>query len=106
MTRTPTYISKKTHNKRVTTHLLSTRSVLFPTSTMITSLPLSVRTSSIHFEVFKKDCLPTTRNEQMRKNIVTKLTLFLKNIGMDKFPVNVATFLTLLCLIKKSSSRK
>jgi hypothetical protein len=43
-----------------TTNLLSTRSVLFPTSTMITSLPLSVRTSSIHLDVFKKDCLPTT----------------------------------------------
>jgi len=38
-------------------HLVSTRSVLFPTSTIITSPPLSVRTSSIHFEVFKKDCL-------------------------------------------------
>jgi len=35
-------------------YLLSTRSVLFPTSTIITSLPLSLRTSSIHFDVFRK----------------------------------------------------
>lgn len=39
-------------------YLLSTRSVLFPTRTMITSLPRSVRTSSIHLEVFRNDCLP------------------------------------------------
>lgn len=38
-------------------YLLSTRSVLFPTSTIITSPPRSVRTSSIHLEVFKNDCL-------------------------------------------------
>ena len=38
------------------THLLSTRSVLFPTRTIITSVPRSVRTSSIHFDVFKNDC--------------------------------------------------
>ena len=39
------------------TYLLSTRSVLLPTRTMITSPPRSVRTSSIHLEVFKNDCL-------------------------------------------------
>uniref|UniRef100_A0A7C8YFI2 Uncharacterized protein n=1 Tax=Opuntia streptacantha TaxID=393608 RepID=A0A7C8YFI2_OPUST len=44
----------------IETCLLSTRSVLFPTSTMITSLPRSVRTSSIHFEVFRNDCLFAT----------------------------------------------
>uniref|UniRef100_A0A0A9B325 Uncharacterized protein n=1 Tax=Arundo donax TaxID=35708 RepID=A0A0A9B325_ARUDO len=44
----------------VETCLLSTRSVLFPTSIMITSPPLSVRTSSIHFEVFRKDCILDT----------------------------------------------
>jgi len=38
-------------------HLLSTRSVLFPTRTMITSLPRSVLTSSIQRTVFRKDCL-------------------------------------------------
>ena len=32
-------------------YLLSAKSVLFPTSMMMTSLPLSVLTSSIHFEV-------------------------------------------------------
>lgn len=32
-------------------HRFSSRSVLFPTSMMMTSLPLSVLTSSIHFEV-------------------------------------------------------
>uniref|UniRef100_A0A2P2LP47 Ras-related protein RABH1b n=1 Tax=Rhizophora mucronata TaxID=61149 RepID=A0A2P2LP47_RHIMU len=44
----------------IETCLLSTRSVLFPTSTIITSLPRSVRTSSIHFEVFRNDCLLAT----------------------------------------------
>ena len=37
-------------------HLLSTRSVLFPTRKMMTSLPRSVRTSEIHRAVFRKDC--------------------------------------------------
>lgn len=37
------------------THLLSARSVLLPTSMMITSLPLSVLTSSIHLEVCWKE---------------------------------------------------
>lgn len=38
-------------------YLLLTRSVLLPTRTIMTWLPLSARTSSIHFEVFKNDCL-------------------------------------------------
>ena len=33
----------------------SDKSVLFPTRTMMTSFPLSFRTSSIHFEVFRKE---------------------------------------------------
>lgn len=33
------------------THLFSSRSVLLPTNMMMTSLPLSVRTSSIHLQV-------------------------------------------------------
>lgn len=37
------------------TCLFSERSVLFPTRTIITSFPRSFLTSSIHFEVFKKD---------------------------------------------------
>lgn len=40
------------------TNRLSLRSVLFPTITMITSSPRSVRTSSTHFVVFWKDVLP------------------------------------------------
>ena len=40
-------------------HLLSTRSVLLPTRTTMTSLPRSVRTSSIHRAVFRKDCRST-----------------------------------------------
>lgn len=39
----------------VVTSRLSFKSVLFPTSTMITSLPRSPRTSSTHFRVFWKD---------------------------------------------------
>uniref|UniRef100_A0A0A9CJ70 Uncharacterized protein n=1 Tax=Arundo donax TaxID=35708 RepID=A0A0A9CJ70_ARUDO len=42
------------------TFLLSTRSVLFPTRKMSTSPLLCVCTSSIHFDVFKKDCLSVT----------------------------------------------
>ena len=59
------YQSEQVHrNERCErrSHLLSTRSVLFPTSTTITSPPLSVRTSSIHFEVFRKDCLSAQVN--------------------------------------------
>ena len=37
------------------TYLLSARSVLLPTSMMMTSLPLSVLTSSIHLEVCWKE---------------------------------------------------
>ena len=37
------------------TCLLSDRSVLFPTSTMITSFPRSLRTSSIHLEVLRNE---------------------------------------------------
>lgn len=36
-------------------HLRSDKSVLFPTNTMMTSLPRSARTSSIHLDVFRKD---------------------------------------------------
>lgn len=36
-------------------YLLSARSVLFPTNIIITSLPLSVLTSSIHFDVWWKE---------------------------------------------------
>lgn len=39
----------------VRAYLLSARSVLLPTSMMITSLPLSVLTSSIHLEVCWKE---------------------------------------------------
>lgn len=39
----------------VPTYLLSDRSVLFPTNIIMTSLPLSVRTSSIHFDVCWKE---------------------------------------------------
>ena len=41
-------------------HLLSTRSVLLPTRTTMTSLPRSVRTSSIHRAVLRKVCRPAT----------------------------------------------
>lgn len=37
-------------------HLFSTRSVLFPTKTITTSLPRSVRTSSTHLLVLRNDC--------------------------------------------------
>lgn len=38
-----------------TSYLLSARSVLFPTNMIMTSLPLSVLTSSIHFVVCWKE---------------------------------------------------
>jgi hypothetical protein len=48
------------------THRFSAKSVLLPTSTMTTSSPLSVRTSSIHFGVLRKDCrsAPTAPQQQ------------------------------------------
>ena len=39
----------------IAVYLLSDRSVLFPTSMIMTSLPLSVRTSSIHLDVWWKE---------------------------------------------------
>jgi hypothetical protein len=54
------WFNKKQVEEEMVDHyyLLSTRSVLFPTSTTMTSLPRSVLTSSIHLVVFRKDCLP------------------------------------------------
>lgn len=46
----------------VEAHLLSFKSVLFPTSTMITSIPRSFRTSSIHFVVLTNEA----RSEKVR----------------------------------------
>ena len=43
------------------TDLRSDKSVLFPTSMMTTSLPRSVRTSSIHLDVFRKDARSARR---------------------------------------------
>lgn len=48
-------------------YLLSAKSVLFPTSMIMTSLPLSVLTSSIHFEV----CWNELRSVDDKKNIIT-----------------------------------
>lgn len=44
-----------TIKKRESVYLLSFKSVLLPTNTIITSVPLSALTSSIHFDVFKKE---------------------------------------------------
>ena len=48
-------------------YLLSERSVLFPTSIMMTSLPLSVRTSSIHLEVCWKELASVTKEEEKQE---------------------------------------
>ena len=50
--------------RALTTHLLSARSVLFPTSMMMTSLPLSVLTSSIHFDVCWNELMSVWRGEK------------------------------------------
>lgn len=44
-------------------YLLWTRSVLLPTRAMMTWLPLSARTSSIHLEVLINDCLSASLQE-------------------------------------------
>lgn len=52
------FISMLLQDKRglgQTSYLLSARSVLFPTNMIMTSLPLSVLTSSIHFVVCWKE---------------------------------------------------
>lgn len=49
-----------------TDYLLSARSVLFPTSMIMTSLPLSVLTSSIHFVVCWKE-LTSEREKETNK---------------------------------------
>jgi len=48
-------IQRKKNPKK---NLLSLRSVLFPTKTMITSLPLSARTSSIHLNTAENELRP------------------------------------------------
>lgn len=62
--------------ERRTDHLLSARSVLFPTSMMMTSLPLSVRTSSIHFVVCWKEF--TSENFTNKKSVVSFSSRWLK----------------------------
>lgn len=49
---------------------LSTRSVLLPTSTMMTSLPRSARTSSTHRWMLRKDCRPATEARQRARGVV------------------------------------
>lgn len=56
-----------------TMYLLSARSVLFPTSIIITSLPLSVLTSSIHFEV----CWNELRSKEKQGNVRLYILLFI-----------------------------
>ena len=51
----PNRISEWRSCRRSITDRLSERSALFPTRTIITSFPLSERTSSIHFDVDMKD---------------------------------------------------
>lgn len=63
-------------------HLFSERSVLFPTSIIITSLPLSVRTSSIHLEVCWKELAS-------RKKKIIKIYLQSKNhLANSKIIIN------------------
>ena len=54
----------------VVTSRLSFKSVLFPTRTMMTSLPRSARTSSIHFLVFWKDLA----SARARRGLVSSLS--------------------------------
>ena len=58
------------------TNLLSTRSVLFPTRKMSTSPPLCVFTSSIHFDVFKKDCVSAKKDDMIPALHKLKLCLY------------------------------
>ena len=64
-------------NERSRMYLLSTRSVLLPTSTMMTSLPLSARTSSIHLAVLTKDCLSAKQAESLRHQQMVVIATFL-----------------------------
>ena len=50
-------------------YLLSDRSVLFPTSMIITSLPLSVRTSSIHLDVWWKEFASAKQKINIQVNV-------------------------------------
>jgi len=59
------------------TCLLSERSVLFPTSIIMTSLPRSVRTSSIHFDVWW--------NEFASRNLISKYQNYSLNSYNYKF---------------------
>jgi hypothetical protein len=60
-------IQKHLHNQRgkYQSHLLSDKSVLLPTNMMMTSLPRSVRTSSIHLDVWWKE-LASAHTQQHR----------------------------------------
>jgi hypothetical protein len=56
-------------------HRLSERSALFPTNTMMTSLPRSERTSSIHLVVDMNDCRSGEGCEKAVFEIVNKFVL-------------------------------
>ena len=58
----PSFVARSSPSS-TDTCLLSDRSVLFPTSTMITSFPRSLRTSSIHLEVLRNEA----RSEWIRR---------------------------------------
>lgn len=70
-------------------YLLSAKSVLFPTSMIITSLPLSVLTSSIHFEV----CWNEFRSVDKKKTNATRINALLTR-DLENTPTN------LVCLRK------
>lgn len=69
---------------RKQTHRLSTRSVLLPTSMMITSLPRSVRTSSTHRDVFENDCRSAIHEFVRITYIRHYLTWILQNYKTDR----------------------
>lgn len=73
-------------------HLLSTRSVLLPTRTMMTSLPLSVRTSSIQRAVFTKDCrsVRISCNQHLAaKCYLQEAFIFIKSYRRHSFASNL-----------------
>ena len=73
------------------TNLLSTRSVLFPTRKMSTSPPLCVFTSSIHFDVFKKDCVSAKKDDMIPALHKLKLCLY-RRFHLTRFFQRKITF--------------
>ncbi len=88
------------HTSHTTMYLLSAKSVLFPTSMIMTSLPLSVLTSSIHFEVCWNELRSVNKQQQYKITVqINHVYQKIKTVGILAIVKSVHK--QVLLLIKK-----